>query len=175
MLGRKRKKGHREANGRPLRARVGQQEASAAAEREATLSVAMAQPHRLGDADPRCSSALGRFCLRNKLKSELLRAGEAYAGIVRRWRAAKGVPTEGNGSVGGSGGGPSDATVREWGKQRLRCDRAMMKAHGDGMYAVVLMTLYEGDCPDGQAQFAIWALTALAAELGVIGEDHPFR
>ena len=136
--------------------------------------VVLRQPHRLGNTDQRCESPFGRFCMKHGLRDEILQAGEQYEGIVRRWRAAKGIPTEGTGNGGGSGDGPSDATVAEWTAQRFNCDRAMQTASYDGWCDVAGMLLYRAEARDGFRDAAIGALVALARELGTLMSGHPY-
>ena len=57
--GRKRALVQGEKNGRPSRGLKSRP-------CEAMEAVVLAQPHRRGNADPRCASVLGRFCLRLK-------------------------------------------------------------------------------------------------------------
>lgn len=166
MVGRKRKPGKRERNGRLKRETVS----------HGDKAVVLAQPHRLGDTDQRCESPLGRFCIRYKLNHDLLKAGRDYADIVRRWRAAKGIPT--NEDLGGRGGGegPSDETVKRWGLKRMKCDQAMALANRDGWMTVLSMLDPAHDFDPGadRAPGAILALEALARYLGTAEKRQPF-
>lgn len=169
MVGRKRKPGRREKNGRIKRP-------SPDTVRQGDRALVLSQPHRLGDSDQRCASPFGRFCIRYKLCTEILKAGETYAATVRRWRAAKGIPT--NESLGGGkgGDGPSDKTVIKWGLERMRCDQAMASASRDGWLTVLSMLDPAHDFDPGadQGHAAIVALMALADEMGIRLSRHPF-
>jgi hypothetical protein len=78
-----------------------EREAAEKAREQAEKATVLAQPHRRGDTDQRCESALGSFVIRNKLRSELYDAGQAYADLVRRWRLViGGVRIEGHKSLG---------------------------------------------------------------------------
>ena len=59
------------------------------------LSVALAQPHRRGNDDPRMESPLGRFCAQEGLHSDLYRAGCRYREIVLEARQAMGLQNAG--------------------------------------------------------------------------------
>lgn len=173
MVGRKRIFARRQKNGQPSR-RAADAKARDLAARQGETQIVLAQEHRLGNADQRCESPLGRFCIRYALSDEVFRAGDQYAAIVRRWRAAKGIPTDERVGGGGNGDGPSDETIREWGAQRLRCDRAMSEASHDGYLAVVAMILYRAELSAEQWFSVTLALTALAQELGTLHGSHPF-
>jgi hypothetical protein len=86
----------REGNGRakrPSRAEM-ERQARIAAEREARkiIGVVLDQPHRRGNTDQRCESALGRFVIAHRLAPELFDAGQEYAAVVRSHRRLLGLP-----------------------------------------------------------------------------------
>lgn len=66
------------------------QERIEAQERAETLSVALMQPHRAGNDDPKLSTPLGRFCIVQRLRGELYQAGDQYAEVLRQAKAARG-------------------------------------------------------------------------------------
>ena len=73
------------------------------AERREIMAVALAQPHRLGNDDPRMATPLGRFVGRMWRRPERLyfacyRAGCDYANDVNTAKTAHGFPVEGCGS-----------------------------------------------------------------------------
>jgi hypothetical protein len=76
-------------------------------ERADILSVALAQPHRRGNDDPKLSTALGRFCAAHepRLGIHCWLAGIRYAEIVREAKKAQGFyvhgwsPKEGGGEL----------------------------------------------------------------------------
>jgi hypothetical protein len=89
--------------------------------------VVLDQPHRRGDTSQLRESALGRFVLDHYADARMGRtiydAGQAFADVVRRWRAARGVPSD----VRAGGGlstteGPSAATVARWWAQITAVD-----------------------------------------------------
>lgn len=92
---------------------------------KAIKAVVLAQPHRRGNLDQMAESALGRLVMARKLRSEVYHAGNEYADIVRRWRAAKGVPVDLRLNVGGGGDGPSEETVADWGRKMERVEAAV--------------------------------------------------
>lgn len=86
----------REGNGRhkrPSRAEM-ERRAEEARKREARriIGVVLDQPHRKGNTDQRCESALGRFVIAHGLKPELYEGGNEFARIVHTWRRLKALP-----------------------------------------------------------------------------------
>jgi hypothetical protein len=71
-----------------------ERQARIAAEREARkiIGVVLDQPHRRGNTDQRCESALGRFVIAHRLAPELFDAGQEYAAVVRSHRRLLGLP-----------------------------------------------------------------------------------
>jgi hypothetical protein len=164
--GRKRAVVQREKNGRASRALK---------PREAIEAVVLAQPHRRGNADPRCASVFGRFCLRLKLRAELNDAGEEYAATVKRWRAAKGIPTPFHNEATGSGRGAADPTVAAWQRQMLAMERAMMDAGLKALLAVKQLTLDGNELAMDQDAAGVEGLMALAVHLGLTRKGaHPW-
>jgi hypothetical protein len=72
----KRKNGHREPNGQLQRA-------GRPAVRADIRAVALAQPHRRGNADQLCADAVGRLCIASGLRPEIYAAADAYRAQVR--------------------------------------------------------------------------------------------
>lgn len=64
-------------------------------EREDTVSVARAQPHRRGSDDPRAGEPLFEFCRLHQLRSECYAAGNRYAEIVGEAKTAQGFSVPG--------------------------------------------------------------------------------
>src|SRR6201996_6154963 len=56
------------------------------------MSVALNQPHRRGDNDPRLESPLGRLCKAKGWHSASFDAGVMYGDNIRCWRLSKGLP-----------------------------------------------------------------------------------
>lgn len=176
--GRKRAAGQREANGRLKRPTVAQlKEIEAARYRENMRQVA-GQPHRRlapDPLDPRLENALGRFCVRMKLRPELYDAGQEWAAIVRRWRAAKGCPEPMLRGPQGSGLGPSDATVAAWTRLVVEVEREL-STHGAAVWFAA-----RGVCIDDieptleNEEAAVVGLLEVAKALGRLPRyAHPF-
>lgn len=175
--GRKRSFGHRQPNGELKRPTMQQIADLDLARRQEHKQVVLAQPHRRGNTDQRCATAIGRFFIRNpRLRRELPDAAERYAALKRRWRAAWGVRTMERASEGsGSGLGPSATAVRRWGAEITMAERAMMEASPAGYFAVRLLVLEDADIGTDQEAAAVVSLTALAVQLELMKEDsHPF-
>jgi hypothetical protein len=178
-LGRKRKAGLRELNGRLLRPTVAQMAERERAVRMAETHLVLMQPHRRGDDRPECVTALGRFWLNLKTSDRtLLHAGESYAGLVRRFRAAWGMkeavaPPEGL----RTGEGPSDRTVRAWRAQIEAIEGKLSQASHQIRFTVNRLVLDDKDLTDKQAMLdAQLGLRIIAIELGMAsGKDHPFK
>jgi len=133
---------------------------------DAIVGVVLAQPHRRGDTDQRRASALGRACMRARLRLECYDAGEDYAATVRRWRAAKGCPTTLR--LGGSSlsEGPDEATVARWRKTILECDSAMARESREGWIAAKAAMLDEIDVDATWQEHFVVAMLALAVCMG---------
>jgi hypothetical protein len=137
------------------------------------------QPHRRGADDPShkwLECALGRYCLAHSLHHALFSAGQDYAALIRRWRAAKGVPTEDRIGVGGSGVGPSPRTVAKWEAEIEAIEQMLMRMdnlHGHFM-AVRRLCVDDVDLFVTFAPFATAGLLALANHMGRGLGRHPF-
>ena len=124
--GRKRKNGHRWANGNIKQPNAAQRHKNAQQLIDLEKAVVLAQPHRRGDKSQNCESPLGRLVAKRKLRHEVFDAGLHYGHKVWLWQAIRGVPVEIHASSGKSTGeGPKDATVRRWNVEITRIDRAM--------------------------------------------------
>lgn len=177
--GRKRKPGQREPNGRPQRPT--QSVLNELNQREAmkVKSVVLMQPHRNGSEAKECATALGRFwmALRTPDNRLPLLAGEGYADLVRRWRAAHGIaaaaaPEEAT----GTGAGPAWSTVQGWLRQIEDIERALLKASGNVLLATKRLVVDDLDPETRQQHFdARVGLNIVAIELGLVGKDHPFH
>jgi hypothetical protein len=174
--GRKPKPGKREPNGKPQRPTQAVLNEITKREAMKVKNVVLMQPHRRGQESEHCVTALGRLWLRmNTPNKVILHAGEHYAGLVRRWRAAHGMasahaPEEST----GTGDGPAWSTVQGW----LRDIRQIEKLlDGLGvMSAVARVVLDDLDPIDRNAEIAaVMGLRAIAIEVNMLGKDHPFR
>jgi hypothetical protein len=101
MVGRKRKKGPREANGRLRRVKAADPKA-----------VAKLQPHRRGVPaavahDPKAECILGRLCLNGFINEMQYQAGVKYRTTVTRYRSAIEAPRASEASMTGALAGPS--------------------------------------------------------------------
>lgn len=175
-VGRKRKElAAREPSGKLQRPSRAQLEAIERRKRDGEKAVVLAQPHRMGETSDLAGSAFGRFCLRIKAKRALYDAGQDYAGLVRRWRAAKGVPMDVRLGVGGSGDGPSDATVKGWERTMVSLDVAMLGCTREGYYAMRSLVLDDQEVVGGLDDAVKTALFTMAVHSGFVrAGDHPF-
>ena len=174
--GRKRKFTPREPNGRAQRSTVAALEAIERDKRLQNMSVVLSQPHRQGNTDQRCESALGRFCLKHRLAREIYDAAEEYRGVVNRWRAAKGIPMELRQGIGSGGDGPSEDTVRGWSKRILLMERALNRASNEARHAVCQIVLDGFELGADQVEHGKIGLFALADEMGFLGNRaHPYE
>jgi hypothetical protein len=101
MVGRKRKKGPREPNGRMLRVKTIDPKA-----------VAKSQPHRRGVPaalahDPKAECMMGRLCLNGDISETQYEAGVKYRTAVMRYRSAIEAPRASEASMAGVLAGPS--------------------------------------------------------------------
>lgn len=170
MVQRKRKLGIRQPNGRLRAPSKAEREANERKLYEVEMLVVRSQPHRRGSIDPRCESALGRFSMNNpKLRRELFDAADDYAGLKRRWRAAKGAPSTLRLVSPGTGEGPSDATVRAWERQIAEIEQAAAKESPFGFAPMLGLILDDRDVLPGQTIAVIYALDAVAVATGWLG------
>lgn len=176
-LGRKRKVASREANGRIQRPSKAEREAARLRAEQGERSTVLAQPHRLGNYDQLCASALGRHILDHRLRRELYDAGEEYAATTRRWRAAKGVPEPFITGGRGNGVGTTDEAV-----ERLEVRLAAMRKHiaaesGDRALSYLDRVALDDATISGAVGFLVTgALMALAQHLGMANAGtHPYR
>jgi len=177
--GRPRKQGERYPSGGLRRPTLAQMEEIERRKRLAETASVMAQPHRAWAGKQAghhwLASALGRFCIRHKLRSELFDAGAEWTGIYRRWRAAKGIPDPNHSQTIGGGLGPSDAIVDGWWRDIERVETAL-RQHGQGTFLSARhLLLDDSDLPDEAAADAIVGLRVVAVELGRLPKGaHPF-
>ena len=108
--GRKRKNGHRWANGNLKQPNAAERHRSQREIEDAEKAVVLAQPHRRGDLSQHRESPLGRLVAKWKLRSEIVDAGLQYGHKVRLWQVISGVPVEIHASSDGKspGEGPND-------------------------------------------------------------------
>jgi hypothetical protein len=174
--GRKRKKCQREPNGRPQRPTVVAQNEIVRERNDAVMSVVLAQPHRLGSRSQQRESPWGRFCEDHKLRREIYDGGNAFADLLRRWRAAKGVPTDLRVSEGGNGQGPSDATVKGW-TERLASIRlnVVLQTSPGAWLAVEMLLVDRIELPKASIRDGVIGGAALAVEIGAMSaRSSPF-
>ena len=140
-----------------------------------TMATALAQPHRRGNPEPWLGSALGRFCHFQRVRRELYDAGLEYGAIIRRWRSAKGIPSDERHGTGGCGDGPSAATVAGWERQIAACEKELWTTRGmDAYRAVRQLVLFDADLPEIDNKPAIIGLQAIARALGLASPEHPY-
>lgn len=136
-----------------------------------------AQPHRAwapDPLDPRLGSALGRFTIRQRLRSELYDAGDQYAALFARWAAAKGIPHPTRRHMVGGGLGPSDATVAAWWRE-IEAIEGALRLYGLAYVNVRHLCLEDEDLPPEATADAITGLRAVAVVVGRLPERaHPF-
>lgn len=177
--GPKRKMVHREPNGKPQRPSVAQRQNDANARAALIVkNVVLGQPHRNGSEAKECATALGRFWLRLKTDNKVIyQAGEHYAGLVRRWRAAHGmVSAQAPEETFGTGEGPAWATVQGWLRDIRKIEAALDRAGCVIRFAVNRLVIDDRDPIDRQAeQDALVGLRIIALEVGLLGRDHPYR
>jgi len=173
---RKRKPGLRQPNGRLRLPSKTEREDFAKRMERVEMATVLDQPHRRGNIDQGCESALGRFFLRHKrLRVELKDAAEHYRETKRRWRAAWGAPTLER-IEGGSGLGPSDATVKKWERDIMEMEHAMIRSSQYGVGPFQWLVLESIDTTKDYDEVIISCMMALAAHLGRIdGKAHPFE
>lgn len=163
--GAKRKSGHREPNGRRSRTEP----------KERIEGTVLNQPHRRGNTDQKCASVFGRFCLRNKLRTELYDAGEEYASVTRRWQTAKGIPVQVSSPDPSSGLGVTKEVVKTWQTRMMGMERAMCEATANGHRAMRQLLLDQNEIGMDQDGLAIIAAEALAVHLGFMRAiESPF-
>ena len=95
-------------------------------DREDALSVALWQPHRRGNDDPRLESALGRFCVSAAIPGHLYAAGVTYRDVVLEARQAMGLGNPGwSAGTSGYAEGQTDKQIADRvAKTRARQDEA---------------------------------------------------
>jgi hypothetical protein len=173
--GRKRKSlARREPNGRIQRPTMQQLTALAIAREDREKVVVLDQPHRRGDTSQLRESALGRFVLDHYADARMARsvydAGLAFADVVRRWRAARGVPAIDRAGGGLSTGvGPSAATVARWWAQICAVDtRLTYEVSPVALRAVRHLVIDERDAPWLDPRIVKLGLGIVAEEMGKI-------
>ncbi len=177
MKGRARRNGVREQNGRLQRPTAAEREAARLRREAGERATVLAQPHRRGNTDQMCSSALGRHVLDCRLRRELYDAGEEYASTTRRWRAAKGVPEPFIAGAKGNGAGASDEAVERL-SARLNAMRKYVTVTSgpEALSALDKVALEDRDTPGAIGFRVTGALCALAEHLSLIPIGaHPYR
>ena len=145
------------------------------------MATARSQPHRrdLKEPDSRwADSALGRFCLANRLRKEIYDAGLMYQVIYDRHCAAWGAPCQrrSGGGRGGMGEGPTMRTVAEWRSALEGCSRAISDAGGVlAVKAIKLLCHDDIDIHPLEVAPAIIAFPELARYLGLGSLRTPFE
>lgn len=166
--GRKRKAGRREPSGKLARPSKAEREAARLRREMGERAIVAAQPHRRGNLDQLCASALGRHVLDCGLIRELYDAGEEYAQTTRRWRSAKGVPV---GLVSAHPGAQPDRDPEAVARLQTRLARmrgAVLSACGpDCLSALDRVALDDATLPGAIAFRTTGALAALAEHLGL--------
>lgn len=177
-VGRPRKAGPRTKSGALRKPTLQQIKEAEAKEYRENMQPVANQPHRRNAPDPldrRLSSALGRFCIAHGLRSELFDAGEEWGNLLRRWRAAKGVPDPMHTGGMGSGLGPSDDTVDGWERLIRRIEKSLETAGRRVWLATRSLCIDDVEPYSSEAKWAIEGLQAVAGELGRLSRTaHPF-
>jgi hypothetical protein len=136
--------------------------------------VVLDQPHRRGDTSQLRESALGRFVLDHYSDARMARsvydAGLAFADVVRRWRAARGVPSDVQLCAGlSTHEGPSAATVARWWAQICAVDtRLTYEVSPVALRAVRHLVIDERDAPWLDPRIVKLGLGIVAEEMGKI-------
>jgi len=122
MVGRKRKKGPREPNGRVQRVKTIDPKA-----------VAKRQPHRRGVPaalahDPKAECIMGRLCLNGFLSEMQYQAGVKYRTVVMRYRLAIEAPRASAASMAGALAGPSGGGSAISERRQVEIRNAYMRA-----------------------------------------------
>lgn len=164
-VGRKRKFGHREPNGRLSRMLEAERDRRLMAGETMTV---MMQPHRRGDNRRELESPLGRFVLRNKLREELYDTGIEYGGIVRQFYAAKGIPQPSS-DGGGSGRGVSPEKALKLKEELDRLERPMKRSSPVGFGALRTLTVHEQEIAIPDEPETVSVLYLLAQMLRKLG------
>lgn len=159
----------REANGRLKRPTLAQIKAAEREREDVEKATVLAQPHRLGDMDQKLESALGRFVVRNRLRSELYVAGTRLFVLVWSWRAAVGapmplhIPRE---SLLVSDGPGKD---KVWQRKINGCQRAIARVCGPGAWRPVSnLCVHDWPALDADKDIIVQGLSALAVEFGLV-------
>jgi hypothetical protein len=172
--GRKRKNGHRWANGNLKQPNAAARHKNAQQLIDAEKSIVLAQPHRRGDKSQACESPLGRLVIKWKLRHEVFDAGLQYGRKVRLWQVHHGVQIEVHApSVGHSGAEIDAATMRRWDREITRIDTALKKTSIPGFNAVRMLAVAEREIAPGVEEAAVACLTELAIQLSMIRRVAP--
>lgn len=170
--GRKRKPGTRERNGRLKRPTLEQIKAKQKELGDVEKVTVLAQPHRLGNTDTLCASALGRFCLSYKPPKGCYDAGLTYASLKSKWLAAVGAPRDVR--MGGSGRDIPAKIVHGWAARIAAMEDAMLRAGGvAGLGWIEDLAVYDrGEIGAYAAPIAMRAIIALAVECGMLSSKE---
>ncbi len=173
----KRKLVLREPNGRAQRPTAAEREAARLKREQGERATVLAQPHRRGNYDQLCSSALGRHVLDHRLRRELYDAGEEYAATTRRWRAAKGVPEPFITGGRGNGSGTTDEAVERLESRLDAMRKYVMAESGERALSHLDRVALDDTTISGALGFLVTgALLALAQHLGIVTTGaHPYR
>ena len=164
-VGRKRKFGPREPNGRLQRMiDVDRERRILAGE---TITVLL-QPHRRGEISQLAESPLGRFCLRHKLRQELYDTGIEYGGIVRQFYAAKGIPQPSS-DGGGSGRGVSPEKAIKLKEELERLEKPLKRSSPIGFGALRKLAVHEEEIAPPVEPETVSVLYLLAQMLRKLG------
>lgn len=176
-MGRKRRGGVREPNGRLQRPSKEEREAARLRREAGERATVLAQPHRRGNYDQLCASPLGRHVLDAGLRRELYDAGEEYAETVRRWRAIKGVPVGLQAVGAGTGGDIADETVRRLCARLQAMRQAVTSDGGPAALCALDRVALDHETLPGAIGFRVTgALMTLAEHLGLVARNtHPYR
>jgi hypothetical protein len=146
---------------------------------EAQKVVVLSQPHRRGDTSQLRACPLGSFILDNcdkEARQTFYDAAQEYASIVRRWRAARGIPTTVRVGEGGMlGQGPSETTVRAWWDQIRTVENRLVYSGSanllNTMRRLVIDEVEVRAAPDAIKR-GLWIIAAALDRIDA--KQHPF-
>ena len=165
-VGRPRKPGHREPNGR-IKRDAAHAKKLALGERYQVAN----QPHRRdfpNSHDELLESPLGRFVLRHSLDRALYRGGLAFGTLVRRYLSAKARPADIREAPSGSGADLPEEKARRLAQDVTRIEGVLRPLSPLGFSAVQAMSVYEREPPPGSEIEAVGVLFGLAKLLGML-------
>jgi hypothetical protein len=152
VLGRKRKNGHRQPNGKL-------KPPPAPARRDGERAIVLAQPHRRGfGLDQLAESPLGRLVLRRRLPRNVFYAALEWGSFVRKWQNARGIRIEVHVPGVSDGRVLPDKVVWSWQKRILRIESLLKKMSRSGFLAMRTLVVHEREIDRDDEQDAAQVL-----------------